>query len=259
MRPVGETEFVQGLTAESARRGNPGVAAGIVSWADLTLGDAVVPVLEAHIEAGKGRFKGIRQTFAWTGDPNARGYHAPRGEMAADKDLRRGLQFLKKYNLTFETIMLYTQLKELVDLARALPDIPIILNHLAGPRTAGVSAEKRYEVFQEWQQGMAILATCQNVIVKLGGFGMGLVGFDWKNRPAPAGSEELAKAAAPWVLWCIEKFGTNRCMFESNFPVDRQSFSYNVIWNAFKRITSDFSPNERRALFHDTAVNVYRL
>ncbi|GAH46616.1 unnamed protein product [marine sediment metagenome] len=148
---------------------------------------------------------------------------------------------------------------ELVNLARAFPDIPIILNHVGGPLGIGPYAGKREEVFQEWKRRITTLANCPNVVVKLGGLGMEMCGFGWHQRATPPSSAELAEAMAPYYLWCIEQFGVDRCMFESNFPVDKMSYSYTVIWNAFKRISEDFSPENRSALFHDTAVRVYRL
>ena len=135
----------------------------------------------------------------------------------------------------------------------------MILNHVAGPLGIGPYADKRDQVFAAWKQGIADLATCPNVVIKLGGLGMTRCGFGWHERPAPPTSMELAETMGPYYLWCIEQFGVNRCMFESNFPVDKVSYSYHVMWNAFKRITRDFSPTERAALFHDTAVRAYRM
>ncbi len=148
---------------------------------------------------------------------------------------------------------------ELVDLARAFPDIPIIVNHIGGPLGIGPYAGKREEVLQDWKRGITSLANCPNVVMKLGGLGLERCGFGWHQRATPPGSTELAEAMAPYYLWCIEQFGADRCMFESNFPVDKVSYSYTVIWNAFKRISEGFSPEDRSALFHDTAVRVYRL
>jgi len=148
---------------------------------------------------------------------------------------------------------------ELVNLARAFPDTTIILDHVGGPIGVGSYARKRNQVFKEWKRGIAELSSCRNVVVKLGGLRMPQVGFDWHKRHKPPNSVELAEAMAPYYKWCIEKFGMGRCMFESNFPVDRISYSYTVLWNAFKHISKDFSPRDRAALFHDTAVRVYRL
>ena len=103
------------------------------------------------------------------------------------------------------------------------------------------------------------LAQCENVFAKLGGLVMSLSGFGYHKRDAPPGSEELARDTAPYHLHAIECFGVERCMFESNFPVDKVSCSYNVLWNSFKRMTADLSEEEKSALFHGTATTVYRL
>jgi predicted TIM-barrel fold metal-dependent hydrolase len=259
LRPVGETEYVISLTA-NRKHGTPDVAAGIVSFADLTLGAAVVPVLEAHIAAGKDRFKGIRNMGTWEDDPAfALGYNAPKKGILLDSKLREGFSYLKRYGLSFETMVFHTQLMDVVDLARMFPDTTIILNHIGAPLGIGSYAQKHQEVFNQWKRSIAELSTCQNVLVKLGGIGMDVLGFDWNKRAIPPGSAEVAELTKPYILWCIDKFGSKRCMFESNFPVDRKSFSYNILWNTFKRITRDFSRDERLALFHDTAVKAYKI
>lgn len=240
MQPVGETEFIERITAP-AQKSATKVAAGIVSFADLSLGAAVAPVLEAHVAAGKRRFRGIR-TSRPQGNPK----------------WREGFACLEKYNLSFDAWQTGT-LAEVADLAKAFPATTIILNHLGGPFGIGPVSEKRDEVISEWRRGLAALAACPNVVIKLGGLGMRSFGFGWAERPTPADSVELARRMAPYYLECIEKLGTGRCLFESNFPVDRVSYSYTAMWNAFKRIVKDFSPYEQSALFFDNAVRVYRL
>jgi len=260
MQPVGETEFVQGIAAQSAsgQYGMTLVAAGIVGFAHLTLGAAVTPVLEAQLAASRNRFRGIRQSCTWDESPDIRSSTSVPKRMS-DPRFREGFSCLKKYDLSFDAWLYHPQLLELADLARAFPDIPIILDHIGGPLGIGPYAGRREEVFQEWKQGIAAVATCANVVVKLSGLGMPMCGFGWHERATPPNSTELAEAMAPYYLWCIEQFGVNRCMFASNFPVDKQSHSYNIMWNAFKRISRDFTPEERAALLHDTAVKVYRL
>ncbi len=261
MRPVGETEFVQGIAAQSAsgQYGTTRVAAGIVGHADLTLGAAVAPVLEAHIAASSNRFRGIRHSSTWNASADVRSSMSPPKGLLLDSRFREGFACLQKYGLSFDAWLYHPQLTELADLARTFPNVPIIVDHIGGLLSIGPYAEKREEVFQEWKRGIAALATCPNAVVKLGGLGMPLSGFGWNEQAKPANSVELAEAMAPYYHSCIEQFGANRCMFESNFPVDKVSYSYTVMWNAFKRISKDFSSEDRAALFYDTAVRVYRL
>ena len=161
--------------------------------------------------------------------------------------------------MSFDAWLYHPQLLELVELARAFPDVAIILDHIGGPLGVGPYRGKHDEVFQVWSKGIADLSTCANVTVKLGGFGSTRSGYDWHERAVQPASAELADTMAPYFDFCIEKFGAHRCMFESNFPVDKASYSYVAIWNAFKRITQRYSAAERRALFHDTAARVYRI
>lgn len=259
--PVGETEFVQGIAAQSASGGygDTKVAAGIVGYADLNLGDQVTGVLESHIAASRNRFRGIRNSSCWDENPDIRSYKNPPRGMLADSKFRKGFGALEKLGLSFDAWLYHTQLPELADLARAFPGVTIILDHIGGPIGIGSYAGKQDEVFQLWKDGIAELASCQNVVIKLGGFGMPLGGHGWHEREAPASSKELANVVGPYYRFCIEKFGVDRSMFESNFPVDKVSASYTVLWNSFKHMTEDFSPTERSALFRDTAVRTYRL
>ena len=260
MRPVGETEFVESIAVRSAsgESGATRVAAGIVGHADLTLGAAVAPVLEAHIAASRDRFRGIRHISAWDASPDIRSSAGTAG-LLLDPEFREGFACLERHGLSFDAWLYHPQIVDLTDLAKAFPGITIILDHVGGPLAIGPHAGQRERVFQDWQQAIAALAACPNVVVKLGGLGMPVCGFDWHERATPPGSAELAEAMAPYYLWCIEQFGIDRCMFESNFPVDKVSYSYTVMWNAFKRITSDFSPEDRAVLFHHTATRAYRL
>ena len=266
LRSVGEVEFVEGIAAANALRqaqddagGATGVAAGIVGNADLMLGDAVAPVLEALAEAGRGRFRGIRCTAAWNASPEITTARANSAGMLADASFRRGLACLQRMGLSFDAIVYHPQLPELAELARALPDLTIILNHVGRPLGIGPYAGRREELMPEWRQGIDAVAECPNVVVKVGGLGNPISGFDWHQRPFPPGSREIAASGAPYYLYCIEKFGSGRCMFESNFPVDKQSCSYTVCWNAFKRLARDFSATEQADLFHNTAARAYRL
>jgi L-fuconolactonase len=256
LRPVGETEFVNAIADESEDK--PTQIAGIVGFADLTLADSVAPVLAAHIGAAGGRFRGIRHAASWDADSSIHNAHThpPRG-LLLDAGFRRGFAQLHKHDLNFEAWIYHTQLGELADLAHAFPQTTIVLDHVGTPLGIGPYAGEKEAVFEEWKRGIAEVADCENVVVKLGGLGMKVCGFGWHRRDKPPGSEELARAMGPYYLYCIERFGVDRCMFESNFPVDKPSGSYAVLWNAFKRITEKFSASERSALFHDTAAKVY--
>jgi predicted TIM-barrel fold metal-dependent hydrolase len=259
MQPVGETEFVQNIVTKKYLNANIDVAAGIVGFADLTLGDAVKNVLEAHITAGKGRFRGIRHICAWDQSPEFKDrWNTPKG-LLMEKKFQEGFANLQKYNLSFDAWLFHPQLMELADLAKEFSETSIIINHIGGPLGFGPYAGNRNEVIKDWKQGIEKLSEYSNVYVKLGGLGMEICGYDWHKRSVPPTSSELADIMAPYYLWCIEQFGAERCMFESNFPVDKRSYSYTILWNAYKKIIKDFSYHDKCALLHDTAEKVYRL
>ncbi len=262
LRPLGETEFLAGA-AVASERGGQGcchVAAAIVGYADLCLGAAVRPVLQAQIRAGGGRFRGVRYSAVWHPDPAARGSLArPAPYVMSDPAFRAGFAELAPLGLSFDAWAYHTQLAELASLARQFPGTTIVVNHVGGVIGIGPYAGRREAVRQEWAVGLRELAACPNVCVKLGGMGMRLLGFDFADRELPPTSQELAHAWRPYVETCIELFGPQRCMFESNFPVDKGCCSYVALWNAFKRITAGASAGEKHALFSETASRVYRL
>ena len=259
LRPVGEVEFVQGLAAASASGlyGPCRAAAAIVGHADLKLGDRVEPVLEALQAASPNRFRGIRHTVTW--DPHPEIENREKEGVLATADYRAGAGCWRGWVCRSTPGVCFPQLPELADFARALPDLTIILNHLGGLTRIGPYANRDDEVLPAWRSGIAAVAQCPNVNLKLGGIGMPRLGFDWHTRDRPIGSEELAASMTPIMSYCIEQFGPDRCMFESNFPVDKVSFSHHVLFNAFKRFSKSYSPSERAALFHDTAVRAYRV
>jgi predicted TIM-barrel fold metal-dependent hydrolase len=260
LRPVGETEYIEQIAAAAERLPRtPKLAAGIVAFADLTLGDAVEDVLRAHLEA-RGRVRGVRYATAWDASDQIRPAHThpPPGLMGAAR-FRAGLARLAGLGLCFDAWLYHTQFGELVALARSVPDARIVLDHMGGPLAIGPYSGRRAEVFAEWRTGLAELAACPNVSIKLGGLTMTAAGFGWHKRPKPPGSEELAAAIAPYFDVCIELFGPERCMLESNFPMDRASCSYAVLWNAFKRATVRYAPPERAYLLRETAMKFYRL
>ena len=166
---------------------------------------------------------------------------------------------LSDKGLSFEAWLFAPQLLELAEFAKAVPDLTIILNHIGGLVRIGPYANNSNEVLENWRDGIAAVAECSNVHVKLGGIGMRIMGFDWEKRSIPVGSDEMSESIAPFMHYCIEKFGPDRAMFESNFPVDKMSFSYNVMYNAFKKLSKEYSQTERAAMFHDNATSVYRI
>jgi L-fuconolactonase len=262
LRPVGETEFANGVAAMSASRlyGTRRACAGIVSHADLRLGEHIQDVLEAHIRAGGDRFRGIRQGAAWDADPSILGAIGRIGPgLYADRSFRSGFRRLAPLGVSFDAWLLQPQIPDLVDLVRAFPDTQIILDHVGAPLGVGVYSGRRVELFPVWKRSIQALSQCANVAVKLGGLGMPLLGLASYRSNTPATSEQLAVDWKPYVETCIEAFGPNRCMFESNFPVDRGTCSYTVLWNAFKLIAKSYSEDEKTALFSGTAQRVYRL
>jgi L-fuconolactonase len=263
MAPVGEVEFVNGIAAMSAS-GNYGpcrVAEAIIGHADLTLGAPVRAVLEAEIAAGGGRFHGIRHGVSWDAS-EAINKFASRTvplHLARDPTFREGFAQLSGLGLSFESWQYHTQLPDAIDLARAFPETTIILNHVGGVLGVGPYSGRRPEILAGWRKDIVEMAKCPNVNIKLGGIGMTSFGFDFPERDVPPSSEDLAAAWRQYVEPCIEAFGVNRCMFESNFPPDKQSCGYTELWNAFKRITSGASASEKTALYSGTAARVYHL
>jgi predicted TIM-barrel fold metal-dependent hydrolase len=262
MRPVGQTEFVAGIAAmsDSGRYGPARVAAGIVGFADLTLGDKVEPVLEANMRASGGRFRGVRHSAAWDASDvigNSRTAGGP--HLFQQAGFRAGFARLTALGLSLDAWVFHPQLADVVDLARAFPSASIVSVHCGGPLGYGPYEGKRDEVFTTWKASIAELAACPNVSMKLGGMMMRLAAHDYRTAPAPPTSDELAALWRPYIETCIELFGAGRCMFESNFPVDKMGIGWAALWNAFKRITSGASPDEKRALFAGTARRIYRL
>jgi predicted TIM-barrel fold metal-dependent hydrolase len=260
--PVGEVEFVNGVAAMSASGiyGPFRACAGIVGHADLLQGDAAAAVLEAEIRAGGGRFKGIRHVNASDPDPNVLGpmSHTP-GGLLSETAFRAAFARLAPLGLSFDAWMLEPQLPELISLARAFPDTDIILDHVGTPLGIGAYAGRRDERFGDWRDSMIELAKSPKVSVKVGGLAMpfpGFPGLDGKARPS---SQALADLWRPYVETTIDLFGADRCMFESNFPVDLWGCDYATLWNAFKIIAAGASDAEKTALFSGTARRVYRL
>jgi L-fuconolactonase len=262
MKPVGETEFVNGTAAMSAsgQYGPTRLCRGIVGHADLRLGDGVARVLEAQITAGDGRFRGIRHSVTWdASDVLSRGRtNSPKGQMY-DSTWRAGFARLAPLGLTFEAWLYHPQLPDLADLARAYPQTTIILNHVGGPVGIGPYKDTKAETFGQWKAGITEVAKSPNVVVKLGGLGMRFGMFEFYAREKPPSSTDLETAYRPYIETCIAAFGVDRSMFESNFPPDGASSSYPILWNAFKRLAAGSSASEKAMLFSGTAKRVYRL
>jgi predicted TIM-barrel fold metal-dependent hydrolase len=260
--PVGEVEFANGAAAMSASGGYgpAAVCAGIVGHVSLLSGEGARPVLEAEISAGQGRFRGIRHSVAWDSDPHVAHMYATRPKgLLLDSAFRKGFACLAPLGLSFDAWLFHPQIGELADLARAFPDTQIVLDHCGGPAGTGQYANRREEIFTIWKASIREIAKCPNVAVKLGGLAMCLLGYDFHERAMPPSSEELATAWQPYIETCIEAFGPERAMFESNFPPDKGQCSYQVIFNAFKRISASLSETEKDALFSKTAMKIYRL
>jgi predicted TIM-barrel fold metal-dependent hydrolase len=262
LRSVGETEFVNGVAAMSASGtyGETRACAGIVSKADLMLGDAVKPVLEAHVRAGGGRFKGIRNSASFEHDKEVLGpLNRVEEGLYRDATFRQGFAHLAPMGLSFDAWLLEPQLPDVIDLARAFPQTSIVLDHVGTPLGRASFAGRLNERFPVWRDNIQELAKSPNVAVKLGGLAMAFCNFPSFLAEPRAPSEQLAREWAPYIETCISAFGPECCMFESNFPVDMGSCTYAVLWNAFKRIAAGYSADEKAALFSGTATKVYRL
>jgi L-fuconolactonase len=262
LRSVGEVEFIAGLTSQydAERRGKTRVAAGIVGFADLTLGDRVEPVLAALVEGGGGRLRGVRNSAGWHEDPVIGNNHHGAGPgLYLRADFRSGLNRLTAMGLSLDALVYHHQHTDLIDLARACPGANIILNHTGMPLCYGPFAGKQKEVYAQWRATLPEIASCANVTMKLGGMMMRLAAYDYNAIPAPPSSEQLAAYWRPYIEPCIELFGAERCTFESNFPVDKMGIGYAALWNAFKRIARGASVDEKLALFSRTGRRAYRL
>ncbi|SDJ49362.1 Predicted metal-dependent hydrolase, TIM-barrel fold [Paraburkholderia steynii] len=262
MKPVGEVEFATGVAAmfASGAYGQARCCEAIVGGADLTLGAELDAVLEAMLQVSGGRLRGIRNPLAWHASPEVSSSPVtPPRDLMTNPAFRQGVRTLGRFRLSLDAWVYHTQLDDLYELARAEQEVTVVIDHFGGPLGVGPHEGQRAAVHAEWKQKLARLASLPNTRIKLGGAGMNVFGFDFATRELPPSSEELASAWRPYFDTCIELFGVNRCMFESNFPVDKGMFSYGVLWNAFKRLASAMSVDEKTALFSRTAAATYRL
>lgn len=261
--PVGETEFVRRqatATEEATGDGGPTIGA-IVGHADMMLGEAAEEVLAAHVDAGGGLFRGIRHATSWHASDQIReGHSRPFEQMMLTPQFQAGVRTLAAMDLSFDAWLFHTQLDDLCALADAVPEATIVLDHLGGPLGIGPYAHDRDAVRADWRDGIAEVARRDNVVVKIGGIGMEMYyGMGWHERPAPPGSEEVAAYWSDDVRYCIDTFGPDRSIAESNFPVDRSSLPYAVLWNALQIIADGYSDAEQDRIFSGTATQVYRL
>lgn len=260
LRPVGETDYVNALAKRLGASQPVRLCSAIVGYADLTLGDAVDEVLLAHLATAPARFRGIRQTTAWDADPQLHYKHltiAPRQLLATS--FRRGIARLAARDLSFDVWAFHPQLPEVFDLARAFPDLTVVVDHLGGPLGIGRYANERAEALTHWRRYIRALASCPNIYMKLGGMAMHCIGLDFKASPKPPDSDTLIAGTQDFYSHAIDCFGPSRCMFESNFPVDKESVPASVLWNSFKKIAARYSAAERGELFAGTAARVYRI
>ena len=254
--PLGETEFV---TAEALRDPNRMIR-GIVAHADLTDTEHLDEVLDAHIELGQGLVRGIRDAGACDPHPESLTIPGPAPVgLYANPAFRAGVTRLGARGLTYDTWHYHHQNQDFAALARAVPNTLMVLDHFGTPLGVGEYAGHRDEIFEQWREDIIKIAQCDNVVAKLGGMAMPDNGFGWHTADRPPSSDEFVAAQSRYYLHTIECFGPERCMFESNFPVDRFSLSYRVLFNALKKIAAPFSPTERDAMFFGTATRVYRL
>jgi L-fuconolactonase len=260
LKPVGEVEFAAGIgaMADSGLYGRRRVAAAIIGHADMRLGSKVGATLDAMMASP--RFRGIRHATSFDEDKRLPAHvDAPVAGLMMDQTFRDGIAELDKRGLIYESLIWHPQLDELTDLARAFPNLAILVNHCGGPVGVGRHAGKKDENFAAWRKSMAELARCENVTVKLGGVHMMIVGHGWHERATPPTSDEMVAAAGPYITESIELFGTERGMFESNYPAERNSAGFGPLWNFFKKMTRGASAEEKARLYHDNAVGIYRI
>ncbi len=260
LRPVGETEFVAGAAAqsESGQYGPTRMCAAIVGSLDPMLGERVDPVIEAHLRAGGGRFRGIRLRSSWDASEEVHKLPTPAGVLS-DPRTRAAIGRIGAHGLSLDVWCFHTQMEEVLAVCRAFPGMTMIINHIAGPIGIGPYRGHREAIFATWSDSVRELGRLPNTVMKIGGLGMRFTGFDFHEAAAPPSSDRLVEVWRPYVDHCIDSFGPDRCLFESNFPVDKAMFSYPVMWNAYKKLAAGLSPAERRELFAGTAARVYRI
>jgi L-fuconolactonase len=259
LKPIGETQYVVSVAEESVKQEDRATISAIVSRADLLLGERAEEVLLAHEEAGKGLFRGIRHAGAHDTTGTLFNPGSPRPCPYSAEIFRTGVRTLGRLGYTYDTWHFFHQNQEFLALAKAVPDTTMILDHFGTPLGVGAYAGKQDEIYEQWKKDIKAIVECPNVYAKLGGLAMPDNGFGWDRRDTPPTSDEFVEAQKKYYLHTIECFGPSRCMFESNFPLDRLSISYQVLWNGMKKMVADFTDEEKHAMFYGTAERIYRL
>lgn len=258
MKPVGETDWVHGIAAEARQTPGATQIGAMIGTAELR-GPHIRKVLDAHVAASP-LFRGIRQIAAW--DASDALFTLPDlkdANLYADADFRAGFKVLVDMGLVFDAYHYHPQTPQLTALARAFPAARIVLDHLGTPVMVGPYAGKQSEVVAQWRRDLVELARCPNVCMKLGGLAMPWNGFGFETAARPPTSDDIVARQADYYHFAIETFGPTRCMFESNFPVDKCGMSYTVLWNAFKKMAARYSEADRDAMFYGTAAQFYGL
>lgn len=259
LRVVGETEWVDAIAADARRQPGSAQIGAIMATAELRLGAGVREVLEAHRAASR-LFRGIRQIAAWDASEDV--FSMPDlsdGNLYGHADFRIGFAVLAEMGLVFDAYHYHTQTPHLTALARAFPTVPIVLDHLGTPLGVGPYKGHEEEIRAQWKRDLAELARCKNVTIKLGGLVMPWCGFGFETDARPPTSDELVARQGDYYHYAIDLFGPDRCMFESNFPVDKCAISYPVLWNAFKKMAARYTEAEQDAMFRGTATRIYGL
>jgi predicted TIM-barrel fold metal-dependent hydrolase len=259
LAPIGETRLIDQFADDVLSRTNGRIHAckAIVGYADLSRGDSVKEVLECHLEQSE-RFVGIRHATGWDSDTKIRNAHThPSEGLMLTSNFVDGIRSLAHLNLTFDAWLYHPQIIELVELSKKVPHQKIILDHVGGILGIASYSSQTKEIFNQWKNDISLAAEQENIFVKLGGLAMSICGMGFNKREKPATLDELTQVTAPYYSHVIDKFGVNRCMFESNFPVDKVGVSYKTLWNSFKYLTKSFSDSEKKALFKGTAEKTY--
>jgi predicted TIM-barrel fold metal-dependent hydrolase len=261
-RSVGETEFAlgQAAIAASGKYTSSRIAAGIVGFADLTIGAELPEVLDAHIAAANSRFRGIRMRAKWDPDPVVKGaVSADAPGLYLEPEFHHGLREVASRGLLFEASIYHPQIRDVTALARAVPEAQIVVVHSGSPVGHSSYRGREKEVHGNWLRDMKDLAACPNAAIKLGGILMTLAAYDFGQTARPITSEALAKLWRPFIEPCFELFGPQRCMVSSNFPVDKAGFGFGTVWNMFKHVTRDCSADEKQAIYSATARRIYQI